>query len=69
MLAGGFPLALARASADARRRWFRDFRGLRVLRDRLGAVFVGGVVLHLGPLAYTAEDRLHALPLQTLWQS
>jgi len=45
----------------------KDFRGLRLLRDKLGGDFVGGVVLHLGPRAYTKEDRLHVLPLDFLW--
>ena len=43
------------------------FRGLRLLRDSLGSDFVGGVVLHLGPRSYTKEDRLHVVPLDSLW--
>jgi uncharacterized protein len=45
----------------------KDFRGLRLLRDKLGSDFAGGVVLDLGPRAYTKEDRLHVLPLDRLW--
>lgn len=45
----------------------KDFRGLRLLRDKLGSDFVGGVVLYLGSRAYTKEDRLHVLPLDRLW--
>ena len=45
----------------------KDFSGLRLLRDRLGPAFLGGVVLHLGPRAYTREDRLHAVPLDRIW--
>ncbi len=45
----------------------KDFRGLRLLRDTLGREFVGGVVLYLGPRSYTREDRLHVLPLDSLW--
>jgi predicted AAA+ superfamily ATPase len=45
----------------------KDFRGLRLLRDTLGPQFVGGVVLYLGPRSYTKEDRLHVLPLDSLW--
>lgn len=45
----------------------KDFRGLRKLRDALSDRFLGGVVLHLGHHAYTAEDRLHALPVDRLW--
>ena len=44
-----------------------DFRGLRLLRDRLGADFVGGVLLNLGRHSYTHGDRLHVLPLDRLW--
>lgn len=44
-----------------------DLRGLRLLRDRLGPRFAGGVVLYLGPMAYTAEDRIHVCPLDVLW--
>jgi uncharacterized protein len=45
----------------------KDFSGLRLLRDKLGPAFLGGVVLHLGPRAYTREDRLHAVPLDRIW--
>jgi uncharacterized protein len=45
----------------------RDFRGLRLLRDRLGSNFVGGAALYLGPRSYTKEDRLYVLPLDRLW--
>jgi predicted AAA+ superfamily ATPase len=44
-----------------------DFRGLRLLRDKLGRSFLGGVVVNLGQRAYTYEDRLHVLPLDRLW--
>jgi uncharacterized protein len=44
-----------------------EFRGLRMLRDRLGSDFVGGVVLYLGQRSYTKEDRLHVLPLDSIW--
>lgn len=46
----------------------QDFRGLRLLRDRLGEDFVGGVLLNLGTRSYTKEDRLHVLPLDALWR-
>ncbi len=46
-----------------------DFRGLRLLRDRLGTGFVGGVLLNLGQRSYTYEDRLHVMPLDRLWTS
>lgn len=44
-----------------------DFAGLRLLRDKLGASFVGGVVVNLGQRSYTYDDRLHVLPLDRLW--
>ncbi len=44
-----------------------EFRGLTKLRDGLGERFLGGVVLHLGRRGYTHEDRLHALPVDSLW--
>jgi uncharacterized protein len=44
-----------------------DFRGLRLLRNKLGQAFVAGVVLYLGTHSYTKEDRLYALPLDRLW--
>jgi len=44
-----------------------DFRGLRLLRDRLGEDFVRGVVLYLGARSYMNEDRLYVAPLDRLW--
>lgn len=44
-----------------------DLRGLRTLRDKIGASFVGGVVLHLGTHSYTLEDRINAVPLDRVW--
>lgn len=44
-----------------------DFRGLRLLRDKLGSDFIGGVLLNLGRRAYTYEDRIHVVPLDRLW--
>jgi len=45
-----------------------DFRGLTLLRDRIGASFVCGVVLHTGPVALSFGDRLTALPMSALWR-
>jgi predicted AAA+ superfamily ATPase len=42
-------------------------RGLRILRERLGSRFLGGVVLYLGERSYTMEDRIHVAPLDRLW--
>jgi predicted AAA+ superfamily ATPase len=46
-----------------------DFRSLRKLREALGARFLGGVVLYLGRHSYTHDERLHALPVDCLWQA
>ena len=40
---------------------------LRKLRQAAGPAFVAGVALHLGTRSYTAEDRLHVLPVDQLW--
>jgi predicted AAA+ superfamily ATPase len=45
----------------------RDLSGLRVVRDALGDAFVAGAVLHTGARSYTAEDRIHVLPIDRLW--
>lgn len=46
----------------------RDLSGLRVIRDALGDAFVAGAVLHTGNRSYTAEDRIHVLPVDRLWR-
>ncbi len=46
-----------------------DLQPLRRLRDMLGDAFVGGFALYLGERAYTAEDRLHVLPVDRLWSA
>jgi predicted AAA+ superfamily ATPase len=45
-----------------------DLRALRKLRDALGASFRAGVALYLGQRAYTFEDRIHVMPLDSLWR-
>jgi uncharacterized protein len=45
----------------------KAFQGLRLLRDKLGRSFIGGIVLYTGERSYTYEDRLHAVPLDRLW--
>jgi uncharacterized protein len=47
----------------------KDLAGLRVIRDALGDAFVAGVALHTGSRSYTAEDRIHVLPVDRLWTS
>ena len=44
-----------------------DFSTLRLLRDRTGAAFRHGVVLHLGGETLAFGDRLTALPMAALW--
>lgn len=42
-------------------------RNLVSLRDRLGARFTAGVVLHSGPQAAQLSDRILSLPISALW--
>lgn len=44
-----------------------DCRGLAALRDRLGSLFISGIVLYIGELAYQLADRLFAVPIDQLW--
>jgi hypothetical protein len=44
-----------------------DLKGLRMLRDQLGDRFVAGVILNLGELSYTYEEKLYIAPLDRLW--
>lgn len=41
--------------------------GLRHLRDRLGPLFVGGVVLTTGTQAQRIDDRIAVAPVDELW--
>jgi predicted AAA+ superfamily ATPase len=52
--------ASASAGAD-------DFRGLRLLRERLGDRFAFGAILYTGPATVPFGDRLAAVPLSALW--
>jgi uncharacterized protein len=45
----------------------KDFRGLKLLRDRLGERFVLGIVLHTGSRTLPFGERLAAVPLCALW--
>lgn len=47
----------------------KDIQGLAALRDRLGARFVAGYVLHTGQDTQQAGDRIFAAPLAILWRS
>ena len=44
-----------------------DSKHLEWLRDRLGDQFVCGVVFHTGRLPFKLDDRVHALPISTIW--
>ena len=44
-----------------------DLKGLRKLREALGSRFLAGVALSTGPRSYTAEDRIHVVPIDRLW--
>lgn len=44
-----------------------DFRGLALLRERLGSRFKAGVVLYTGERTLPFGDRLAAVPLSGLW--
>lgn len=46
-----------------------DSRHLAWLRDQLGDRFVAGAVLHTGPRPFLLDDRIHALPIASLWGS
>jgi hypothetical protein len=46
-----------------------DFRGLRLMRDRLDDRFRTGVLLHCGDRVQRVEDRLIAMPISALWAS
>jgi hypothetical protein len=45
-----------------------DLKGLHALKDMVGARFVRGVVLYRGKETVPFGERLHALPLRSLWQ-
>jgi predicted AAA+ superfamily ATPase len=44
-----------------------DAKHLHWLRDELGDRFIGGVVLHSGPLLYPLAERIVAAPICSLW--
>ncbi|MGI8792444.1 MAG: ATP-binding protein [Acidimicrobiales bacterium] len=46
-----------------------DFRGLRLLADRLGRRFAGGLVVYTGNDAVRFGERLAAVPLSTIWET
>lgn len=46
----------------------RDARHLALLRDRLGARFTVGVVVHAGARSLPLGDRLWAVPVSALWR-
>lgn len=65
--AGGRVVAIeVKAAARVRA---RDARHLGWLRDQLGNRFQLGVLLHCGPLSRELDDRLLAVPIETLWRT
>jgi uncharacterized protein len=56
----------AKASATVGR---DDFRGLRLMQERLGERFAFGAVFYTGPETVAFGDRLAAVPLEGLWAS
>ncbi len=44
------------------------FRGLRILRDKLGDRFAGGVVLGMASESLRFGERLWGMPISTLWE-
>jgi uncharacterized protein len=45
-----------------------DARGLRLLRDKLGARFKAGVVVYAGEHTLPIDERIWAMPVSGLWQ-
>ena len=54
-----------KASSTARA---EDFRGLRILADRLGDQFAGGAVIYTGRETVAFGERLAAIPMSALWE-
>jgi predicted AAA+ superfamily ATPase len=46
-----------------------DLKGLRKLREALGEKFIAGIAFSTGTRSYTAEDRLHVMPVDRLWRT
>ncbi|WP_293774642.1 ATP-binding protein [Sporichthya sp.] len=46
-----------------------DLRGLRKLREALGNRLIAGVAFSTGSRSYTAEDRIHVMPVDRLWRT
>ena len=45
-----------------------DLNGLRKLREALRHRFLAGIAFSTGTRSYTAEDRLHVMPIDRLWR-
>ena len=61
-LAAGVEIKLTATSTD------RHARHLAMLRDRLGARFTVGLVMHAGQQRLPLGERLWAVPVSTLWR-
>ena len=44
-----------------------DWKGLRLLRDRLGPRFRAGLVMYAGEMPYRLDERICAVPIDKLW--
>jgi hypothetical protein len=44
-----------------------DAKHLIWLRDELQERFIAGAVMHTGPRSYLLDERIHALPIATIW--
>ena len=44
-----------------------DWKGLRLLRDRLGPRFQVGLVMYTGEMPYRLDERIYAMPIDKLW--
>jgi uncharacterized protein len=64
-LSGGDIVAVEIKSSSAPTR--DSARHLEWLRDRLGARFLAGAVLHTGPRPFRLSERIFALPIAVLW--
>lgn len=46
----------------------KELAPLRKLRHAVGPAFLAGIALHLGDRSYTADDRIHVVAVDQLWQ-
>ena len=44
-----------------------DWKGLRMLRDKVGSRFRTGLVMYTGDMPYRLDDGIYAMPIDKLW--